>query len=149
MIPTEVVTAFFRAIDEHDVDAASALLAADGVVDVLPADGQISMDPAAAGRAYFAATVAAFPDLTVTVHRTADLGDGVVLAELTLEGTQAGDYLGAVNQEKHLDLRQAWLLTVADGRIGRIKGFWDENQLFRRLAVKRLDRIAIVEGASA
>jgi steroid delta-isomerase-like uncharacterized protein len=149
MTATEVVTRFFRAFGDRDVGTALALLAGDAEVEVLPAAGEVSMDPAASGRAFFAATVDAFPDLMVTVHHTADLGDGVVLAEVTLEGTQASDYLGAINQEKHLDLRQAWLLTVHDGLISDVKGFWCENQLFRRLAVKRLDRIAIVEGASA
>jgi steroid delta-isomerase-like uncharacterized protein len=149
MTATEVVHRFFSALGDHDADALLALLAPDTDIAVLPAEGQVSMDPAASGRAYFAATVAAFPDLTVTVQRVADLGDGTVLAEISLEGTQAADYLGAVNQEKHLDLRQAWLLRVHDGLISGVKGFWDENQLFRRLAVKRLDKIAIVEGASA
>lgn len=149
MIATEVVHRFFSALGAHDADAVLALLAPDADIEVLPAQGQVSMDPAASGRAYFAATVAAFPDLYVTVRRVADLGDGTVLAEISIEGTQAADYLGAVNQEKHLDLRQAWLLTVRDGLIRTVRGFWDENQLFRRLAVKRLDRIAIVEGTSA
>ncbi|WP_300007053.1 nuclear transport factor 2 family protein [Pseudonocardia sp.] len=142
--PADVVSSFFHALGARDTGAALALLAPDAEVEVLPAAGQTSMDPAASGRAFFAATVEAFPDLFVTVHRTSDLGDGVVLAEISVEGTQAADYLGAVNQEKHLDLRQAWLLTVRDGLIHTVKGFWDENQLFRRLAVKRLDRIAIV-----
>jgi steroid delta-isomerase-like uncharacterized protein len=146
---SEIVTAFFRALGARDVDAALTLLAPDAEVEVLPAAGRTSMDPAGAGRAYFAATVAAFPDLIVTVHRTTELADGAVLAEVSIEGTQAGDYLGALNQEKHLDLRQAWLLTVRDGLIQQVKGFWDESQLFRRLAVKRLDRIGIVEGARA
>ncbi|NMH97010.1 nuclear transport factor 2 family protein [Pseudonocardia acidicola] len=145
--PRSVVTAFFRSLADRDLDGAFALLAPDAEVEVLPAAGQISMDPASAGRAYFAATVSAFPDLLLTVHRTVvvgDGGDGAVLTELSLEGTQAADYLGALNQEKHLDLRQAWLLQVDGGLIRSVRGFWDENQLFRRLAVKRLDRIAIV-----
>lgn len=149
MTATEVVHSFFSALGAHDTDAVLALLAPDADIEVLPVEGQVSMDPAASGRAYFAATVAAFPDLEVTVRQVADLGEGTVLAEISIEGTQAADYLGAVNQEKHLDLRQAWLLTVHDGLISTVKGFWDESQLFRRLAVKRLDKIAIVEGTSA
>lgn len=149
MTATEVVHHFFRALGERDADAALGLLAPDAEIEVLPAAGQVSMDPVSAGRRFFDATVGAFPDLSVTVHRVADLGGGVVLAELTLEGTQAQDYLGAINQEKHLDLRQGWLLTAHGGVITGVKGFWDENQLFRRLAVKRLDHLAIVEGAHA
>ena len=51
--------------------------------------------------------VTAFPDLRVTTKRVLRTGD-VVTAELKVEGTQAADYAGAINQEKHLDLRQAW-----------------------------------------
>ncbi|WP_214368839.1 nuclear transport factor 2 family protein [Pseudonocardia sp. H11422] len=142
--PTSIVRAFFRSLGDRNLDAAFALLASDAEIEVLPSAGQTSMDPAAAGRPFFSATVTAFPDLLLTVHRTVEVGDGVVLTELSLEGTQAADYLGALNQEKHLDVRQAWLLQVEGGLIRSVRGFWDENQLFRRLAVKRLDRIAIV-----
>lgn len=146
---TGVVTAFLDALAGRDTERALALLAPDARIDVLPQTGHLSMDPGTAGRTYFAATVAAFPDLLLTVHRVVELAEGRVLVELSLEGTQAADYLGAINQEKHLDLRQAWLLTVRDGRIQEARGFWDENQLFRRLAVKRLDEIAIVGGVPA
>jgi ketosteroid isomerase-like protein len=85
----------------------------------------------------------AFPDLLVTVRNVIETGD-VVTAEFKVEGTQAADYAGAVNQEKHLDVDQAWRFTVADDRIVGIDAYWCQNQLYRRLAVKRLDQIAIV-----
>ena len=76
----------FRALGDRDADAALALLAPDAEVDVLPAGSTTSMDPAAAGRAFFAATVEAFPDLRSRSHRTTELGDGVVLAEIAHRG---------------------------------------------------------------
>src|SRR5262249_29794981 len=94
-------------------------------------------------RGFFREALSAFPDLMLTVTRQAACGDGRVLVELIFEGTQAGDFLGAINQEKHLDLEQAWLLDTRDGLITAITGYWDQNKLYRRLAVKRLDRIAI------
>ena len=34
-------------------------------------------------------------------------------------------------------------VVVTDGLITAVTGYWDQNKLYRRLAVKRLDRIAI------
>ena len=92
----------------------------------------------------FDETITAFPDLLLTVKRQFAGTDGVVVTELKCEGTQASDYLGAINQEKHLDIDQVWLLRVEGGLIRGITGYWDQNMLYRRLAVKRLDAVAIV-----
>ena len=73
--------------------------------------------------------------------------DRTAVAEITIEGTQAGDFLAVANQEKHFDLDQAWVLTVTpDDRISAVVGYWDQNQLYRRLGVKRLDKITITAG---
>jgi hypothetical protein len=69
------------------------------------------------------------------------------VAEITMEGTQADDFLAVVNQEKHVELDQAWMLTVTpDDRISAVTAYWDQNQLYRRLGVKRLDKITITAG---
>jgi ketosteroid isomerase-like protein len=94
-------------------------------------------------REFFREALTAFPELMLAVTRRTACGNGRVLIELSLEGTQAADFLGAINQEKHLDIEQAWLFTTSDGVITAITGYWDQNKLYRRLAVKRLDRIAI------
>ena len=86
--------------------------------------------------------VRAFPDLLITVSRVIVTGD-VVTALFKAEGTQAADYAGAINQEKHLDIDEAWRFTVSDGRITQVHAYWCQAQLYRRLAVKRFDEIAI------
>jgi hypothetical protein len=51
------------------------------------------------------------------------------------------------NQEKQVNLDQAWMLTVTpDDRISAVIAYWDQNQLYRRLGVKRLDQITITTG---
>ncbi len=80
----------------------------------------------------------------MTIKKSFTGSDGVNVTELKLEGTQAADYLGAINQEKHLDVDQVWRLQIEDGAVTSITGYWDQNMLYRRLAVKRLDRVAIV-----
>ena len=60
------------------------------------------------------------------------------------DGTQAADYLGAVNQEKHVDLDQAWRFAVGRDQITEVHAYWCRQQLLRRLGVKRFDQVAIV-----
>ncbi len=69
--------------------------------------------------------------------------DNTAVAEVTIEGNQAADFFGINNQEKLMDLDQVWLLHVDDGAIDRIKAYWCQNRLYRRLGVKRLDHITI------
>jgi ketosteroid isomerase-like protein len=138
----QVGESFFRGLKDGDVETAMSVVADDVEVDITPT-GIKGTGPEHV-RAFLEATVTAFPDLLVTTKRTFVGSDGVVLAELKVEGTQAADYLGIVNQEKHLDLDQAWRLLVADGKVRAITGFWCQNQLYRRLAVKRIDHAAIV-----
>jgi steroid delta-isomerase-like uncharacterized protein len=140
--PGELAAQFWRAIGEGDVDAALERVADDAEVNIPPAGivGTAAKD----GRAFFISTVTAFPDLLLTVKKSFTGSNGVTVTELKLEGTQAADYLGAINQEKHLDVDQVWLLRAEDGAVRSITGYWDQNMLYRRLAVKRLDHVAIV-----
>jgi len=95
------------------------------------------------GRHYFEQLISAFPDLSVRVRRLFVGNDGTAVAEVTIEGTQAADFFGIINQEKFMDLNQVWFLHVTDGAIDRIKAYWCQNRLYRRLAVKRLDHVTI------
>ena len=138
---SDVAGAFWDAIRTGDVERAMELVSADATIDLLPANVKGGKDEA---RGFFAATATAFPDLLLTVKNHFTGTDGVAVTEMKMEGTQAADYLGVVNQEKHIDLDQVWMLGTADGRITSIRGFWDQNILYRRLAVKRLDAVSIV-----
>jgi len=81
-------------------------------------------------------------DLMIRVGRVIATGD-VVTALLRAEGTQAAGYAGAINTEKHLDIDQAWRFVTAGGLITEVAAYWCQAQLYRRLAVKRYDEIAI------
>ena len=69
--------------------------------------------------------------------------DNTAVAEITIAGTQAADFFGIVNQEKLMDLDQVWFLHMSDGVIDRIKAYWCQSRLYRRLGVKRLDHVTI------
>jgi ketosteroid isomerase-like protein len=124
----------------YDADGARSLIASDAVVDFGPVGGSEVF--AHRGARFLNNLVTAFPDLRVTVRAiVADSETAVV--EVTIEGTQSADFVGIHNQEKHFDLDQAWVITAADGMIANIRTYWCQNQLYRRLAVNRLDQISI------
>lgn len=149
--------ALVRALNARDLDAAVALCDPDGVA-VLPhlrEPGTLGAD----ARDYFAELINAFDDLRVSIraHFSAAAGQTPVDAggaavetlELRVAGTQSGDFLGIDNQEKYCDLDQAWRLTISDaGSITRLRCFWDQAALLRRLGVRRLDDITITKPGS-
>ncbi|MBN9747849.1 hypothetical protein DMP23_43340 [Amycolatopsis sp. A1MSW2902] len=139
--PRETVEAFLNAFKLKDVDAAMSTVAADAKVTVFPL--QVRDGGADVVRTLLTDVVKAFPDLLITVKDVIEVGR-VVVAEFKIEGTQAADFLDAINQEKHLDLDTAWRFTVEGDRIAGVDAYWCQNQLYRRLAVKRQDRVTIV-----
>ena len=138
--PTQTVQAFLEAFGRHDIDAAIAHLAPQASVTVHPL-GLRDGGPDTL-RQVLADLVHGFPDLVISVSALISTGD-VVTAQFKAEGTQAAGYAGAINQEKHLDIDQAWRFTVGGGLITGVSAYWCQAQLYRRLAVKRYDEIAI------
>jgi predicted ester cyclase len=137
--PTATGHAFLDALADRDIEAALALVHSQASVTVYPLDVRGGID---ALRTVLTDLVTAFPDLLITRHRVITTGS-VVTALIKVEGTQAAAYAGAINQEKHLDIEQAWRLVVTDGAITGVSAYWCQQQLYRRLAVKRFDEIAI------
>ena len=139
--PSEVVRWFLTAFQNRDIETTLLLVDPSAEVNIY------SVGVRAGGvdqlRNLLEQTRDAFPDLLLTVRNLIETGP-VVTAELKVEGTQAADYLGAINQEKHLDVDEAWRFTVSGDRITGVDAYWCQNQLYRRLAVKRLDHVAIV-----
>ena len=137
---TQTVHMFLDAFAQRDVDAAMAVVDSQAAVTVHPFG--LHDQGADVLRTVLADQVRAFPDLMITVSRVVTTGD-VVTALFKTEGTQSADYAGAINQEKHLDIDQAWRFAVVDGLITSVDAYWCQAQLYRRLAVKRYDEIAI------
>ena len=134
------VVEFLDAFGRRDVDTAVARVADD--VRVTAHGLGLRGQGVAAIREILEDIARAFPDLRVTTKRILRTGD-VLTAELKVEGTQAAPYAGAINQEKHLDIDQAWRFVTGSGLITEVTAYWCQAQLYRRLAVKRYDEIAI------
>ena len=141
MSALDLAQTFFARMDAGDVDGTLALVAQDAPVTLVPL--QLQGDAGEVGRDYLQQLARAFPDLQVRVRRLFVGSDNTAVAEVTIEGNQAADFFGIINQEKLMDLEQVWLLHVDDGTIDRIKAYWCQNRLYRRLGVKRLDHITI------
>jgi ketosteroid isomerase-like protein len=141
MSSIDVVRTFFTRMDARDPNGALALVASHASVNLVPLN--LQGDAEVVGGHYFEQLISAFPDLSVRVRRLFVGNDGTAVAEVTIEGTQAADFFGIINQEKFMDLDQVWFLHVTDGAIDRIKAYWCQNQLYRRLGVKRLDHVTI------
>jgi predicted ester cyclase len=139
--PRQAVEAFLAGFQHRDVGAALSAVAPDVQVTIYPL--QLSGSGQDVIGKVLEEMTTAFPDLRLTVKTVIELGQ-VVVSEMKIEGTQAADYVGVINQEKHLDVDAAWRFTVTGEQITAIDAYWCQNQLYRRLAVKRLDQVAIV-----
>jgi steroid delta-isomerase-like uncharacterized protein len=133
---------FFGHMGAGEVDEILGMMTPDATVSLVSLNRHGPM--AADGAAYLSELARSFPDLLVRVQRLFVTADNTAVAEITIDGTQAGAFLAVANQDKHVDLDQAWMLTVTpDDRIGAVVAYWDQNQLYRRLGVKRLDKVTI------
>ena len=137
----DVTRTFFARMNAHDTSGTLALVAPHANVTLVPL--KLQGDAENVGRLYLEQLMRAFPDLSVRVRRLFVGDDDTAVAEITIEGTQAADFFGIINQEKLMDLDQVWFLHVSDGVIDRIKTYWCQNRLYRRLGVKRLDHVTI------
>jgi steroid delta-isomerase-like uncharacterized protein len=136
---------FFDRLQAGKVDDILGLMTPEATVSLVPLNrhGPMATD----GAAYLRELARSFPDLLVRVRRLFVTADNTAVAEITIDGTQAGDFLAVANQEKHVELDQAWMLKVTPAdRISAVTAYWDQNQLYRRLGVKRLDKITITAG---
>ena len=137
----DIARTFFARMDARDANGVLALVTPHAKVTLVPLN--LQGDAEDVGRRYFEQLASAFPDLSVRVRRLFVGNDNTAVAEITIAGTQAADFFGIINQEKLMDLDQVWFLHVKDGVIDRIKAYWCQNRLYRRLGVKRLDHVTI------
>ena len=133
---------FFARMEAGEVDEILAMMTPEATVSLVPLDRHGPM--AAEGVSYLRELAGSFPDLLVRVRRLFVTGDNTAVAEITIDGTQDDVFFAVANLEKQVDLDQAWMLMVTpDDRIGAVVAYWDQNQLYRRLGVKRLDKVTI------
>src|ERR1700760_3876356 len=101
---------FFGHLQAGEVGDVIGLMTPDATVSLVPWNrlGPMATD----GADYVRELARSFPDMVVRVRRLFVTADNTAVAEITIEGTQADDFLGVDNQEKQFDLDQAWMLRV-------------------------------------
>jgi glyoxylase-like metal-dependent hydrolase (beta-lactamase superfamily II)/predicted ester cyclase len=127
-----VARAYFRAIDEHDVEGAVALWAPGGRENVR---GQLDTLAPDGVRAFIGALVGAIPDLDMEVVSTTSEGPRCGV-HWRVRGTFAGDpYNGIAATGSRLDLEGFDLLTVSDGLIQVNDAFTDGLSFARQIGM--------------
>lgn len=137
----ELTVSFFERLNRGDIEGALALGDPDAFIEIVPLGlkGRFQSE----ARSFLEALLTAFPDLLIQAHSLLATPD-VAVAEIKMEGRQAADFCGILNQEKHLDVDQAWMLWASRGKIMGLRAYWCQNQLCRRLGVKHPDRVSIL-----
>ncbi|MBB5916622.1 ketosteroid isomerase-like protein [Nocardia transvalensis] len=142
-----VVAEFFERYRAHDVDGMTDLCSVNadfsyppfemwGKQRVLRGDGKVGT----VGKAIWTGLIAAFPDLTNTVHTIEANEDGDVVAQVDIGGTQQYPWgyvlpAGKAYTEPHLFVFKV----SGDGLIDSITGYWNNAGLSRQLGHMEVD----------
>ena len=127
--PREVVERLVAAINDHQPGRARDLFADDARL--VAATGRV-LTLAAMGR-MVSDTIAAFPDLRLTVARWIEHGD-VVVTEEVMEGTHRGPFAGLAPTGRPVRLPMCHVTAVVDGRIVERVTYHDTAGVLRQLA---------------
>ncbi|MGZ3611221.1 MAG: nuclear transport factor 2 family protein [Ktedonobacteraceae bacterium] len=144
---TEVVTTFFDAYSEHDVERMVELCSdnADfhyvpfelwGKQRVIRGDGKVRT----IGKVIWTTLIDSFPDLTTRIMYITSDDEGNVAAEVMISGTQAKPFGTMGNQGLHYDLPHVFLFRMSkEGLIEEITGYWDTADWYRQLGRLEVD----------
>jgi len=143
----EVITAFFEAYREHDLERMVELCSDNADFHYIPfevwgrqrvirGDGKVRT----VGKALWTSLIDAFPDLTNKVTYITTDDEGNVAAEVVISGTQAKPYGTITNQGLHFDLPHVFLFRVGrDGLVEEVSGYWDNADFYRQLGRLEVD----------
>ncbi len=127
---TEAVKAYFDAWDRHDTDA---------ILDTFTPDGTYS-DPVGgnnlSGQAYadYATSLfLAFPDLKLELISNTIASNGIVAAPWILFGTHRGPVGDYSPTNRKINLPGCDFITVENGKIKSVIGYFDPEYLFNQL----------------
>jgi steroid delta-isomerase-like uncharacterized protein len=123
---------YFDAWNRHDSDAIVAAFAGGGTYSD-PAAGELSGP--AIGR-YADSLYAAFPDLSFDLVNVSVTGEGEVVAEWVMCGENTGPFLGAPPTGQTVALPGADFITIDDGKISSVRGYFDQKGFVEQLGLQ-------------
>lgn len=129
--PTTVARAYFKALSDHDLEAAVALWKPGGVDRVV---GLAELDVPGEFRVWFKGLLDAVPDLTFEVVSTTAQKESAAVrwrARGTFDGV--GKFEGLVPNGAKIDMEGCDVLTVRDGLIVELHGYLNGAEMARQL----------------
>ena len=143
----EIVTAFFDRYRAHDVDGMTDLCSINadfsyvpfevwGKQRVLRGDGKVGT----VGKTIWTGFINSFPDLSNTVHTLTANGDGDVVVEVDIEGTQQLAWSFVAPAGRHFCEPHLFIFHVGeDLLIDGIAAYWDNAGISRQLGHNEVD----------
>jgi predicted ester cyclase len=123
------------------IDSALALVDSNASADLTPL--KLRGPASAVMRRYAIDLAEAFPELRLRIRSLFVGLDGTVVAEVTIEGTQAAELWGIPSRGRVLELDQVWLLHVDENvKMDRVGAYWCQYQLCKMLGARRLHRVS-------
>jgi hydroxyacylglutathione hydrolase len=130
--PVDVVTAYFDAVDRHDLDAMVTCWKPGGIDRIAPI-GELTVPEGL--RAFFGELFAAVPDIRFERLDVVSEGDKVVVRWRSVGTFCGGPFQGIAPTGARLDLEGADVLTVEDGLIRRNDAYYDGTQFARQIGL--------------
>jgi steroid delta-isomerase-like uncharacterized protein len=128
---TEIARSYFAALNDHDLDRASALWAPDAVDRLV---GGVELTGPEAVRAYFSAVLAAFPDFSLEVLECTTARQRAAV-RWRASGTFAGpgEFEGFTPNGARVEFEGCDVLTVSDDLIRHNDAYLDSGSIARQL----------------
>jgi len=128
------VEPYFTAWNAHDPDGVAAALA----------DGGTYTDPTVTGSPLAGVQIAeharalftAFPDLSFEVIGAPHVIDGTTVARWVMRGTNTGPLRGQLPTGRSVALAGVDVITVADGKIESVQGYFDRQTMAEQLGLQ-------------
>jgi steroid delta-isomerase-like uncharacterized protein len=125
---------YFRAWNTHDPEGVAAALA----------EGGTYVDPAVGGCPltgpriveHARALMTAFPDLNFEVLSSQHVGNGTEVARWLMRGTNTGPLRGLFPTGRPVALAGVDVITIADGKIGSVQGYFDRQTMAEQLGLQ-------------
>ena len=133
--------AFLHRVSTGMIDSALALVDSNASADLTPL--KLRGPASEVMRRYVIDLAKAFPELRLRIRSLFVGVDGTVVAEVTIEGTQAAELWGIPSRGRVLELDQVWLLHVDENvKMDRVGAYWCQYQLCKMLGARRLHRVS-------
>lgn len=131
----DVAQQYFDAWNQRDPVAIVANFAEDGTY-CDPTVAQGVSGPALV--AYTSGLFAAFPDLAFEVVSAAEVDEHTVAAQWLMRGTNSGPLLGGPPTGKTVALPGADFITVVDGKVLSVQGYFDQKTFVEQLGLQAI-----------